>query len=132
MEVNNIKYNNKNIHTETKKKFLSNVYLYDSEYEELTDKFGEIKTNKCIEHLSLYKASKGVEYASDYATILRWVADAVEEKELREARIKNQGKKNSKANFEQREYPPEFFESLYDNIPSTSNFSEEDNMDMEM
>ena len=132
MEVNNIKYNNKNIHTETKKKFLSNVYLYDSEYEELTDKFGEIKTNKCIEHLSLYKASKGVEYESDYATILRWVADAVEEKELREAKMKNQGKKNSKANFEQREYPPEFFESLYDNIPSTSNSSEEDNMDMEM
>ena len=28
MEVNNIKYNNKNIHTKTKKKFLSNVYLY--------------------------------------------------------------------------------------------------------
>lgn len=133
IEVNNINYNNINIHTETKKKFLSNIYLYDFEYQELTNKYGETKTNKCIEFLSLYKASKGVEYESDYATILRWVADAVDEKEQRQERNKNQGKKNNRLNYEQREYPPEFFESLYDNIPSpTSTNTEEDEMDLDM
>lgn len=133
MAQNNIIYNNINIHTETKKKFLSNIYLYDFEYQELNNKYGETKTNKCIEFLSLYKASKGVEYESDYATILRWVADAVDEKELREEKIKNQGKKKTKANFEQRDYPPEFFESLYENFSApTSDNTEEDEMDLDM
>ena len=133
IEVNNINYNNINIHTETKKKFLSNIYLYDFEYQELTNKYGETKTNKCIEFLYLYKASKGVEYESDYATILRWVADAVDEKEQRQEKANNKSKKSIKCNFEQREYPPEFFESLYDNIPSpTSTDTEEDEMDLDI
>jgi len=133
MVLNNIIYKNINIHTETKKKFLSNIYLYDFEYQELTDKYGETKTNKCIEFLSLYKASKGVDYKSDYATILRWVVNAVDEKEEREEKSKNKGKKSNATNFEQREYPPEFFESLYENIPPpTSNKNEEDEMDLDM
>ena len=46
---------------------------------------------------------------------------------------KNQGKKNNRLNYEQREYPPEFFESLYDNIPSpTSTDTEEDEMDLDI
>ena len=56
----------------------------------------------------------------------------LEELEQRQEKQKNK-KRKSKCNFEQREYPPEFFEGLYENIPSpTSNESEESEMDLDM
>lgn len=131
-EDNNINNKNINTHTVTKKKYSENVYLYDFEYKELINIYGENKTYKCIEELSLYKKSKGVEYKSDFATIKRWVIARVEELEQRQEKQKNK-KRKSKCNFEQREYPPEFFEGLYENIPSpTSNESEESEMDLDM
>lgn len=131
-EDNNINNKNINTHTVTKKKYSENVYLYDFEYKELINIYGENKTYKCIEELSLYKRSKGVEYKSDFATIKRWVIARVEEIEQRQEKQNNK-KRKSKCNFEQREYPPEFFEGLYENIPSpTSNESEESEMDLEM
>ena len=131
-EDNNINNKNINTHTVTKKKYSENVYLYDFEYKELINIYGENKTHKCIEELSLYKKSKGVEYKSDFATIKRWVIARVEELEQRQEKQKNK-KRKSKCNFEQREYPPEFFEGLYENIPSpTSNESEESEMDLDM
>ena len=112
MEDNNINYNNINTHTVIKKKYLDNIFLYEFEYEDLLNNYGEEKTKKCIEELSLYKKSKGVEYKSDYATIKRWVILRVEELESRKY------KKNSKirSNFKQREYDDEFMESFYDNL----------------
>ena len=131
-EDNNINNKNINTHTVTKKKYSENVYLYDFEYKELINIYGENKTHKCIEELSLYKKSKGVEYKSDFATIKRWVIARVEEIEQRQEKQNNK-KRKSKCNFEQREYPPEFFEGLYENIPSpTSNESEESEMDLDM
>lgn len=131
-EDNNINNKNINTHTVTKKKYSENVYLYDFEYKELINIYGENKTHKCIEELSLYKKSKGVEYKSDFATIKRWVIARVEELEQRQEKQNNK-KRKSKCNFEQREYPPEFFEGLYENIPSpTSNESEESEMDLDM
>ena len=131
-EDNNINNKNINTHTVTKKKYSENVYLYDFEYKELINIYGENKTYKCIEELSLYKKSKGVEYKSDFATIKRWVIARVEELEQRQEKQNNK-KRKSKCNFEQREYPPEFFEGLYENIPSpTSNESEESEMDLDM
>lgn len=131
-EDNNINNKNINTHTVTKKKYSENIYLYDFEYKELINIYGENKTHKCIEELSLYKKSKGVEYKSDFATIKRWVIARVEELEQRQEKQNNK-KRKSKCNFEQREYPPEFFESLYENIPSpTSNESEESKMDLDM
>ncbi len=129
IEDNNINYNNINTHTVSKEKFLDNVYLYDYEYKELLSSYGETKTNKCIEELSLYKKSKGIEYKSDFATIKRWVILRVEEIEQRQDKPNN-NKRKVRGNFEQREYPTEFFESLYDNIPYTSTSEEE--MDLEM
>lgn len=64
-----VKDNNINTHTVSKEKFNENVLLYDYEYKQLVEEYGENKTKKCIEELSLYKKSKGVEYESDYATI---------------------------------------------------------------
>ena len=95
--------------------------------------YGETKANKCIEELSLYKKSKGIEYKSDFATIKRWVILRVEEIEQRQTRQKN-NTKNISNNFEQRKYPKEFFDSLYENIPSksSSEAEEDDEMDLDM
>ena len=51
-EDNNINNKNINTHTVTKKKYSENVYLYDFEYKELINIYGENKTYKCIEELS--------------------------------------------------------------------------------
>lgn len=127
---NNIIDNNINTHTVSKEKFNENVFLYDYEYKKLLEEYGENKTKKCIEELSLYKKSKGVEYESDYATIKRWVIIRVEELEAR--KDKKDTKKKSFNNYEQREYPKEFLDSLYENNNFTSANTEEDEMDLDM
>jgi hypothetical protein len=130
VEDNNINYNNINTHTVSKEKFLDNVYLYNYEYTELVNEYGENKTNKCIEELSLYKKSKGVEYKSDFATIKRWVILRVDELESR--KDKKTTKNKSFTNYNQREYPKEFLESLYENNSFTSEDTEEDEIDLDM
>lgn len=127
---NNIIDNNINTHTVSKEKFNENVFLYDYEYKKLLEEYGENKTKKCIEELSLYKKSKGVEYESDYATIKRWVIIRVEELEAR--KDKKITKNKSLNNYEQREYPKEFLDSLYENNNFTSANTEEDEMDLDM
>ena len=129
-QYNNIIDNNINTHTVSKEKFNENVFLYDYEYKKLLEEYGENKTKKCIEELSLYKKSKGVEYESDYATIKRWVIIRVEELEAR--KDKKDTKKKSFNNYEQREYPKEFLDSLYENNNFTSANTEEDEMDLDM
>lgn len=130
-EDNNISNININTHTVAKEKYLENVYLYDFEYKELINTYGEKKANKCIEELSLYKESKGIEYKSDFATIKRWVIARVEELEQRQEKqsYKSKNKKNNFSNYEQREYSKEFLDSLYENPPITFL---EDEMDLDM
>lgn len=110
---NNIINNTIPTHTLSKIQYKDRVFLYDYEYQYLIDEYSESKTNKAIEELSLYKKSKGVEYASDYDTIKRWVIARVEEIEIRKNKRKNQNK--LKANFEQREYKEGELDYLYDN-----------------
>lgn len=104
------------------------LFLY--KYKELVGTYGEAKANKCIEELSLYKKSKGIEYKSDFATIKRWVILRVDELESRQD--KKVTKKKSFANYDQREYPKEFFDSLYENNNFASENTEEDEMDLDM
>lgn len=132
MEDNNINNNNINTHTATKEIYLKNVSLYDFEYKELINTYGENKTKKCIEELSLYKKSKGVEYKSDFATIKRWVVARVDELEQRQNKKSKITKKQNIQNYEQREYPKEFLESLYNNLSSTPNEETENGMDLDM
>lgn len=74
------------------------------------------KQKKCIEELSLYKKSKGVDYENDYAAIKRWVISRLQELELKnDKNIKYLNSK--KSNCEQRHYSKDFFKSLYKNIP---------------
>lgn len=125
---NNINNNIINTHTGNKKTYKENVYLYDYEYKKLLEEYGETKTDKCIEELSLYKKSKGVEYKNDYATIKRWVVKRVEELENRE--YKNTKVKNGYRSYEQRQYSDEFLESLYENNSFSKETENEDDMEM--
>lgn len=105
-EENNIINNNISTHTLSKIEYQDKVFLYAYEYEDLIEKYGQVKADKCIEELSLYKKSKGVEYASDYDTIKRWVIDRVEGQ-------KRKLNKFRKTDFEQRD--EEFWSDFYDN-----------------
>ena len=110
----NIMNNNIKTHTLLKIEYQDRVFLYDYEYRNLIEEYGQVKTEKCIEELSLYKKSKSVDYASDYDTIKRWVIDRVEERE----KYKSKQNKIRKANFEQRNYDnmsEEFWNSFYEN-----------------
>lgn len=118
---NNIYFNNIT-HTQDdekqKIKYSDKVCMYDYEYEDLKANLGQIKADKCISELELYKKSKGVEYASDYDTIKRWVIDRVNELEEKESKKSNKNsiKKKRTSNFEQREYPVGFFDNFYANL----------------
>ena len=78
IENNNINNNNINTHIIEKQTFMDNVYLYDYEYTELINAYGEERANRCIEELSLHKKKKGAKYdsESDYASIKLWVIES--------------------------------------------------------
>ncbi len=62
---------------EKKQAFKDNVFLTQKQHDDLVVNHNLIFIEKCYETLSLYKHSKGIEYKSDYHTILKWVIDAV-------------------------------------------------------
>lgn len=131
VEDNKINNNNINTHTVTQKIYFEVVKLYDYEYEDLVEKYGEIKTKKAIEEVAIYKKEKDINYASDYNAIKRWGIARVEEIEARQnKKLNTKAKKNNTNNYEQREYSMEELEGLYANIPKIENIeSEEDDME---
>jgi len=65
------KNNNKN-----KNKIREYVFLTKSELDKLNSEFSEHEVNWMLDKLNDYKASKGVQYKSDYHAINMWVKDA--------------------------------------------------------
>lgn len=126
VNLNNNNINNKTInnedHThapesvEEKKEYATRVTLTEKEHQDLVNTYGEVMADQLIEQLSLYKQAKGVCYDSDYAAILRWVTVRLHEIEKEKANYKDfKNKQNNKTSFDQRTYPPGFFDSLYSN-----------------
>lgn len=134
-EINEIDTNNNNInnkksnkeeHThaepmETKKQFAEKVFMTQEEYNDLLQQYGVDLTKQLIEQLNLYKQAKGQTYDNDYAAILRWVTTRIREMEKEQQsynNFKNKQKANTKqfANYEQREYSPEFLNTLICNF----------------
>jgi len=126
VEINNNNINNKinnnEEHThatqplEEKKEYATMVTLTEKEHDDLVKNFGEYTASQLIEQLSLYKQAHGKSYDSDYAAILLWVTNRIREMEKEDAKYKEfKNKSNSKSNFNQREYPPGFFDGLYCN-----------------
>lgn len=127
LDINNNKNKNKENHTHEpsevipKNEYAKMVTMTEKEYQDLLNTYGQQMTNQLIEQLSLYKQSKGKSYDSDYAAILYWVTERVHELEKKDANYKdfknrtNKNLQNRKPNFDQRDYPPGFFDSLYSN-----------------
>ena len=135
-DVNNMNTNNNNInnkknnneeHThaensplENKTEYAKQVTMTESESQDLVKSYGEQTAKQLIEQLSLYKQAHGKGYESDYAAIKIWVTKRLHEMEKEQAnyeKFKNTKKdKNNKYTYEQREYPPDFFDNLYENL----------------
>jgi len=65
---------------------LENVKLTQAEYEKLCTKYGTSKTQKAIDFLDKYIPEKKYKTESHYLTIIRWVMNAVEERETKQAK----------------------------------------------
>lgn len=109
--INNITHSTEN--EQLKNKYEDKVYMTEDEYQSLIKEYGEVKTQKCIKELDMYKKSKGVEYADDYSTIKRWVIDRVNERENKTSEIKES--KGYYKHYNQRSYSDEFWDSFYNN-----------------
>ena len=125
-DINNNNINNKinnNIHTqekilteEPKKQFAKLVTLTEKEYQDLIKEYGEITTNQLIEQLNLYKQVHGKSYKSDYTAIKIWVIKRVKKMQNYNTKCNEKNNNmNNKNNYSQREYAPDFFDSLYAN-----------------
>lgn len=115
---NNKEHSHEQEAVEEKKEFASLVTMTEKEHQDLVNTYGNLMTDQLIEQLSLYKQAHGKSYDSDYAAILLWVTKRLREMEKEDAKykeFKNKNKVNSKPNFNQREYPPGFFDNLYSN-----------------
>lgn len=126
LDINNNNINNKinnnnkltrESQTEAEKiQYATLVSMTEKEYQDLLNTYGESTTKQLIEQLSLYKQAHGKRYDSDYAAILLWVTKRLRELEKEDAKYKEfKNKLNNKSNFNQREYPPGFFDNLYSN-----------------
>lgn len=127
LDINNNNKNNNKDHTheqcssEEKIEYAKLVTMTEKEYQDLINNYGQEMTHQLIEQLSLYKQANGKRYDCDYAAILRWVTVKVHEIEKEQANYKdfknrkNNNYQNKKPTFDQREYPPDFFDNLYSN-----------------
>lgn len=71
-EIPNIRSTNGKKYIPGRGEFL-NVFISDSEFEKLTDRFGDVRRDSLIEDLSRYLAAHPKKkYASHYATMLAW------------------------------------------------------------
>ena len=72
-----------------------------------------LKATEKLLHTQGSEKSKGVEYASDFDTIKRWVIDRVNEIEQKENKKQNTNniKNKNYNNFKQREYSKEFLKA---------------------
>jgi hypothetical protein len=102
----NHKQTHKNINTTTYNIYgdQKNIKLTAEEYSKLNSKYGEPLTEKAIQYLSKYKVEKGYTTKSDYLTIIRWVFDAVKERENKNA---NKGFSTYRNNKNDRQLDPD-------------------------
>lgn len=124
LDINNNKNKNNENHThepneiEEKIEYAKMVTMTEKEHQDLINDYGEEIAKQLIDQLSLYKQSKGKSYENDYAAILYWVTERIREIEKKDANykaFKNKKSNDRKCKFNQREYPPGFFDSLYCN-----------------
>ena len=84
IDTNNNNNNNKNKNKkEDMKKFQDKVFMTETNYKKLIQKYGKDRVDKTIVRLDLYKKSTGKVYSDDYATLSLWIDEDIEKiKEL--------------------------------------------------
>lgn len=117
---NNNNNNKKNNNKEDIKRFKDKIYMTDTHYQDLINKYGKDRVDKTITRLDLYKKSSGKNYNDDYSTLLLWIDEDIEkEKQLSKNNCKNE--KDSIWLKTLKEQYGENFEKLYANYQATNN-----------
>ena len=116
--LNNNNNNNKNSNKDViKKQYKDTIFLTDTEYKELIDRYGIEKIEDLINRLDLYKKSSGKKYNSDFATLLLWVDTDLKKEKSNTNKLHND---SSWFKSLQEEYGNNL-EKLYANYQATNN-----------
>lgn len=86
-----------------------NVFLTDEKFNNLNQRFTEIKVKTAIEELSRYIASTGKKYKDFYATLINWLERTIKP-------INSNSAINSFHNHSQHSYTAEQLNGLFDNL----------------
>lgn len=117
--TNNNNNNNKNINNKEEiKKFKDRIYMTNSNYQDLIEKYGKDRVDKTINRLDLYKKSSGKNYSDDYSTILLWIDEDIEKEKKS---LKQNIKEDSIWIKDIKEKYGDNLEGLYANYETTNN-----------
>lgn len=122
---NNNNNNNKNNNDkEDMKKFQDKVFMTETNYKKLIQKYGKDRVDKTIVRLDLYKKSTGKVYSDDYATLSLWIDEDIE----KEKKLQKKNSVNDSVWYKDlQEKYGENFEGLYANKEIFKNYKTTNN-----
>lgn len=120
IDTNNNNNNNKNNNKkEDMKKFQDKVFMTETNYKKLIQKYGKDRVDKTIVRLDLYKKSTGKVYSDDYATLSLWIDEDIE----KEKKLQKKNSVNDSVWYKDlQEKYGENFEGLYANKEIFKNY----------
>ena len=125
LNANNNNNNNKNNNNkEDMKKFQDKVFMTETNYKKLIQKYGKDRVDKTIVRLDLYKKSTGKVYSDDYATLSLWIDEDIE----KEKKLQKKNSVNDSVWYKDlQEKYGENFEGLYANKEIFKNYKTTNN-----
>ena len=120
----NTNNNNNNNNKEDMKKFQDKVFMTETNYKKLIQKYGKDRVDKTIVRLDLYKKSTGKVYSDDYATLSLWIDEDIE----KEKKLQKKNSVNDSVWYKDlQEKYGENFEGLYANKEIFKNYKTTNN-----
>jgi hypothetical protein len=90
-----------------KNAYRDNVFLTETEFNTLLEKYSKEFVEKCLDKLDSYKLSSGKKYKSDYGAMNTWVIDSIKEKNPslvdNDKKLRNNGKHQTRESWIKRE-----------------------------
>ena len=121
---NNNNNTNHNTNKEDMKKFQDKVFMTETNYKKLIQKYGKDRVDKTIVRLDLYKKSTGKVYSNDYATLSLWIDEDIE----KEKKLQKKNSVNDSVWYKDlQEKYGENFEGLYANKEIFKNYKTTNN-----
>ena len=116
--------NNNNNNKEDIKKYQDKVFMTETNYKKLIQKYGKDRVDKTIVRLDLYKKSTGKVYSNDYATLSLWIDEDIE----KEKKLQKKNSVNDSVWYKDlQEKYGENFEGLYANKEIFKNYKTTNN-----